>query len=44
MYIVLHNEQNNYLYLIVKDADGGDRQLAVVPSSRLPRLMMAIVW
>ena len=24
MYIVLHNEQNNYLYLIVKDADGGE--------------------
>ena len=22
MYIVLHNEQNNYLYLIVKDSDG----------------------
>ena len=24
MYIVLHNEQNNYLYLIEKDAAGGE--------------------
>ena len=24
MYIVLRNEQNNFLYLIVKDADGGE--------------------
>ena len=32
MYIVLHNEQNNYLYLIEKDAAGGEIGEALQPA------------